>query len=292
MCVLQAFPEHAEANAKVAAIRDLAQHIEQLRQEKARLAMFRHQTPKEIRSEYIQMMLTGLFTGLAAAIHPIFFVGTIGGLIRMRRTKRAEVDRDEGTKKMEELNRTVKERRAVLKEHVDALFELLSPPADRRCVRGCGGNNEKFAPERAGCETARANDEQQDTTTAISNTFEKQQYSLRRGNIDVASLLGIIAALTRELESKNVYIESNVRKMAALSDALERALCFETFSLLRPTEACMHGAEKASLNHTEVSPNTYLARRCMRTTWTFFVASALSAAEATTETQYHTGEIQ
>lgn len=84
--------------------------------------------------------------------------GTIGGLIRMRRTKRAEVDRDgmpnigcsicnfecnwrhflvligvrllsvvaEGTKKMEELNRTVKERRAVLKEHVDALFELLS----------------------------------------------------------------------------------------------------------------------------------------------------------------------
>lgn len=36
--------------------------------------MFRHQTPKEIRSEYIQMMLTGLFTGLAAAIHPIFFV--------------------------------------------------------------------------------------------------------------------------------------------------------------------------------------------------------------------------
>ena len=34
------------------------------------------------------------------------------------------------------------------------------------------------------------------------------------GNIDVASLLGIIAALTRELESKNVYIESNVRKMA------------------------------------------------------------------------------
>lgn len=34
----EAFPEHAEANAKVAAIRDLAQHIEQLRQEKARVS--------------------------------------------------------------------------------------------------------------------------------------------------------------------------------------------------------------------------------------------------------------
>ncbi|CDI78672.1 hypothetical protein, conserved [Eimeria acervulina] len=87
--------------------------------------MFRHQTPKEIRSEYAQMMLTGLFTGLAAAIHPIFFIGTIGGLVRIRRTKRAEVDRDAGTKKMDELNRAVKEKRAALKAHIDALARIV-----------------------------------------------------------------------------------------------------------------------------------------------------------------------
>ncbi|CDJ52371.1 hypothetical protein, conserved [Eimeria brunetti] len=127
MCkrLAEALPDHAEAKAKVAAIRELVTDLEKLKQEKAKLAMFRHQTPKEIRSEYAQMMLTGLFTGLAAAIHPILFIGTIVGLIRMRSTKRAEVDRDAGTKKMEEVNRTVKEKRAELKAHIDALADIV-----------------------------------------------------------------------------------------------------------------------------------------------------------------------
>ena len=82
------------------------------------------------------------------------FQGTIGGLVRIRRTKRAEVDRDgmcvracrscmglvtapcdavvctvfaavAGTKKMDELNRAVKEKRAALKAHIDALARIV-----------------------------------------------------------------------------------------------------------------------------------------------------------------------
>ncbi|CDJ30591.1 uncharacterized protein EMH_0006890 [Eimeria mitis] len=110
--VQEALPEHAEAKAKVAAIRELVRDLEQLKQERARLAMFRHQTPKEIRSEYAQMMLTGLFTGLAAAIHPIFFVVCFLSV-------------HAGTVKMDEVNRTVKEKRAALNAHIDALAHMV-----------------------------------------------------------------------------------------------------------------------------------------------------------------------
>ncbi|OEH75124.1 hypothetical protein cyc_00873 [Cyclospora cayetanensis] len=113
-------PEHPDA----ATIRELIRKMEQLKQEKARLAMFRHQTPKEIRSEYLQMMLTGLFTGLAAAIHPIFFIGSVCGLVRMRRSRVAEVDRDSGTKKVEEINREIKEIRADLNSLLDGISDM------------------------------------------------------------------------------------------------------------------------------------------------------------------------
>lgn len=50
---------------------------------------------------------------------------------------------------------------------------------------------------------------------------------------DVASLLGVIAALTRELESRNEYIESNIRKMAGVSNELfDKVNSFNCFSAL------------------------------------------------------------
>ncbi|CDJ41097.1 hypothetical protein, conserved [Eimeria tenella] len=124
-----AFAGHADATAKLSIIRQLTRDLELLNREKTSLSMFRHQTPKEIRSEYTQMMLTGLFTGLAAAIHPVFFIGSIYGLVRMRRTKRAEVDRDAGTKKMDEINQIVKEKRALLNVQIEALSQIDILPA-------------------------------------------------------------------------------------------------------------------------------------------------------------------
>lgn len=120
----KALPGHSDAAAKAEDISRLIKELEHLKLEKAALASFRHQTPKEIRSEYLQMMVTGLATGLAAAIHPIFFLGSIYGIIRIRRSRKAEKDRDEGTKRVEEINKEVKDKKARVNLLLDEITQM------------------------------------------------------------------------------------------------------------------------------------------------------------------------
>lgn len=123
--IAKVLPQYADAASMVEDVGRLIGELELLKQEKAALAAFRHQTPKEVRREYSQMMLTGLATGLAAAIHPVFFIGSIYGLIRMRNAGKAEKDRDAGTNRMEEITRVMKQKKADLNGLLDELFLIV-----------------------------------------------------------------------------------------------------------------------------------------------------------------------
>ncbi|XP_026189628.1 uncharacterized protein LOC34617971 [Cyclospora cayetanensis] len=224
-------PEHPDA----ATIRELIRKMEQLKQEKARLAMFRHQTPKEIRSEYLQMMLTGLFTGLAAAIHPIFFIGSVCGLVRMRRSRVAEVDRDSGTKKVEEINREIKEIRADLNSLLDGISDMASKhthrntrfliiphlysPASsvRHGVRGCTRpstqSGTKDATEKNDIEPRNDSYGKQGEDVPSPDGLCRKQDAYLCDSKDIANFLSVIAALVRELECSNDNIQQHVSKM-------------------------------------------------------------------------------
>ncbi|KAL8270211.1 hypothetical protein Esti_005886 [Eimeria stiedai] len=118
----KALPQSSAAASMAADVGRLVNELSKLKQEKAALMAFRHQTPREIRKEYTQMMLIGLATGLAAAIHPVFFAGIIYGVVCMRQARLAETDRDAGTSRLEEVVRLMKQNKADL----DALLDKLA----------------------------------------------------------------------------------------------------------------------------------------------------------------------
>ncbi|KAL8434523.1 hypothetical protein Efla_000039 [Eimeria flavescens] len=126
----KALPHCSAAAFKAADIGRLVEDLEKLKQEKATLMAFRHQTPREIRKEYTQMMLIGLATGLAAAIHPIFFIGSVYGAICLRRARMAEADRDAGTSRLEEVSRAMRQKKADL----NALINELSRMVGSTCI--------------------------------------------------------------------------------------------------------------------------------------------------------------
>ncbi|KAL8433569.1 hypothetical protein ACSSS7_003788 [Eimeria intestinalis] len=127
----KALPKSSAAASLAADVGRLVSELNALKQEKASLMAFRHQTPREIRKEYTQMMLIGLATGLAAAIHPIFFAGTIYGVIRMRRARLAESDRDALTQELEARNEFIQTTTCRMRALAAALEEALRKEFNR-----------------------------------------------------------------------------------------------------------------------------------------------------------------